>query len=265
MNTPDTVVAGPAGDIPQTPGPMLQMGGSRPPPTDTSMLMHIIERAANAPEFDLERLEKLLELKERWDANEAHKAFTIAMAEFKATPLKIVKNKHVHFKNKAGGSTEYDHATHSEVTEKIAAGLAAHGFSHRWNIEQLQDGKVHITCIVTHVRGHSEQVSMTAPPDDSGSKSPVQAIASTSTLLQRYTLLAVVGASTEDMPDADDRGSDVPELPVDVWTALGDASREGPTALSEAWKGLSDDTRAIIVLHFKKDWAELKAVASKVQ
>jgi hypothetical protein len=44
---------------------------------------------------------------------------------------------------------------------------------------------------------------MTAPIDTSGSKSPAQGVASTITLLQRYTALSLLGIATADMKDAD--------------------------------------------------------------
>jgi hypothetical protein len=45
---------------------------------------------------------------------------------------------------------------------------------------------------------------MSAPPDTSGSKNPIQAIGSTQSYLERYTALALLGIATKDMPDADD-------------------------------------------------------------
>jgi hypothetical protein len=71
-------------------------------PSSVSALMAIIDRAASDPNFDPARLMQLLEVKERWDATEARKAFTVAMAAFKAAPPKIVKNKHVRFQTSKG-------------------------------------------------------------------------------------------------------------------------------------------------------------------
>lgn len=189
---------------------------------DQTALMAIISRAATDPNFDTDRLMRLLELKERYDATEARKAFTVAMAAFKADPPKIVKNKHVAYRNNKGGVTEYDHATHSEVTEKIAAGLGAHGLSHRWNVEQ-SDGRIRVTCIITHSLGHSEQVALTATADDSGSKNAIQAVGSTITYLQRYTLLAATGLTSADMDHADDDGGGDVEYITDKQAADLDA------------------------------------------
>ena len=172
--------------------------------SDVGALMSVIERAAADPTFDPGRLMQLLEVKERWEATEARKAFVADMAEFKKNPPVIFKNKHVGFKAKnSDARTDYDHATHAEVTYKIIAGLAQHGFSHRW-ITTQPNNQVQVECVITHRLGHSESFSMVAPPDTSGMKSPVQAIASTKTLLERYTLLGGTGLSTTDLPDADD-------------------------------------------------------------
>lgn len=230
-----------------------------PPAAAKSTLLAIIERAANSPEFDLDRLEKLLILKERWDANEARNAYIAAMAAFKANPPKILKNKHVAYRNKAGMLTEYDHATHSEVVEKIAAGLAAHGLSHSWGIVQ-SDGTIEVTCAVTHVGGHFERATLKAVADDSGGKNSIQAIGSAITYLQRYTLLSATGLTSADIEDTDGRVIvEPPQAPTDAWVSLRDAAQEGNEALKRAWRALSQETRDLISQHHTAEWTALKA------
>ncbi len=235
---------------------------------DTGMLMHILERAAQAPEFDLERVSRLLDLKDRWDRAQAARDYAGAMVAFKAAAPTLHKDKHVKFTNRAGTVTEYDHATHYEVTTKIAVAAAAHGFSHRWSIVQ-ENNKITVTCTLTHVAGHQESVSLFSVSDESCNKKSIQAIASAVTYLQRYTLLAVTGLSTVDMPDDDAQASPGtvnlnPEIHADIWTTLRDASDQGSSALSETWRGLSDTTRAVIVLNYAADWAALKVRAQRV-
>jgi ERF superfamily len=50
-----------------------------------------------------------------------------------------------------------------------------------------------VTCILTHQMGHSEETTLAGAPDNSGSKNSIQAIGSTVTYLERYTLLAATG------------------------------------------------------------------------
>lgn len=53
---------------------------------------------------------------------------------------------------------------------------------------------------------------MRAPPDPKGGKNGAQAIASTTTMLQRYTLLALLGIATADMTEAPG-GDEEPQQP----------------------------------------------------
>lgn len=154
---------------------------------------------------DIAKIEKLMELQERWEKNEARKAYVAAMAAFKANPPTIVKNKHVSYALKTGGRTEYNHATHDEVTTKIIMAMSPHGLSHNWSVRQA-DGMVFVKCTVTHELGYSESVELFGPPDTSGTKSPIQAIASTVTLLQRYTLISVTGLTSEEIAGAETDG-----------------------------------------------------------
>lgn len=179
------------------------------PATDLGALMKVIERAATDPSFDIDKLSKLLDVRERWEAAEARKAFTAAMAEFKANPPQIVKDKHVQFQT-SKGVTAYDHATLGNVCGAIVKRLAEHGISHRWDIAQ-NEGRIKVTAILTHLRGHSESVSLHSAPEDSGTKNAIQSVGSAITYLQRYSLLAAVGlAAEDDMPDDDGRGSGKP-------------------------------------------------------
>lgn len=177
---------------------------------DSRALMTLIERLATSPDIDISRIEKMLELKERWDKEEARKAFVAAMAEFKADPPTILKDKHVEYTSeRTGKKTEYDHATLGALCDAIVKGLSKHGISHRWDIAQA-DGRVKVTCILTHAMGHSESVSMNGPLDDSGGKNAIQAIASSTTYLERYTLFAATGLAAQEDDDGNG-GKDDPE------------------------------------------------------
>ena len=144
---------------------------------------------------NLEQLEKLLTLQERYEANEAKKAYNKAMSDFKANPPEINKDKKVGYKTEKG-SVGYTHASLYNVTEKINAALSKHGLSASWTTKQ--NGAISVTCKITHVRGHSEETTLSAPADTSGSKNAIQAIGSTITYLERYSLLALTGLATFD-------------------------------------------------------------------
>ena len=145
---------------------------------------------------DLDKLEKLMVLQERWEANEARKAYNEAMSAFKENPPKIDKDRHVGYASKTGGRVGYSHASLANVTEKITAELSKHGLSASWKVKQ--NGAISVTCIITHVKGHSEDVTLTANADNTGSKNDIQAIGSTISYLQRYSILCATGLATFD-------------------------------------------------------------------
>lgn len=163
------------------------------PITPMQMLQIAVERGA-----ELDHLSKLMDLQERWEANEARKAFVAAKAAFSAEAPKLTKNKQVGFDTRGGPRTEYKHATLDHITEAISPALAKHGLSYNWETEQAEAGLIKVTCILTHIQGHRERVMLQAGPDNSGSKNNIQAVGSTVTYLQRYTLLAVTGMATAD-------------------------------------------------------------------
>lgn len=148
---------------------------------------------------DLDKLEKLLAIQERWEAGEARKAYHQAMSDFKATPPKIEKDKKVGYDGKTGGRVSYSHASLANVTDKINEALSHHGLSASWRTKQ--NGKIEVTCRITHSKGHSEETMLSADADNSGSKNSIQALGSTITYLERYTLLALTGLATFDMDD----------------------------------------------------------------
>lgn len=149
---------------------------------------------------DLEKMEGMLKLQIQWEANEAKKDYHEAMAEFKKNPPKIDKDKKV-----AYGNTRYTHASLANVVDKISASLSEYGLSASWTVDQSGPA-IKVTCKITHVKGHSEETSIVAPPDESGQKNKIQQIGSTISYLQRYSLLSLTGLATYDMDD-DGRGS----------------------------------------------------------
>jgi hypothetical protein len=158
--------------------------------TPMQMLSAALERGA-----DMAQLQQLMDLQERWEGQQARKAFVQAMAQFKANPPEIVKTKQVSF-----GNTNYKHATLADVCAAAIQGLAQVGISHSWQVKQ--DGEsITVTCVLTHLQGHSESVSMTSLPDKSGQKNSIQALASATSYLQRYTLMSATGLAAKDQDD----------------------------------------------------------------
>ncbi len=146
--------------------------------------------------YPLEQIEKMMELQDRFDAKEAKKAFIRAMAEFKSEPIVIVKDA---TNNKYGSK----YMTIGNLVNSALPRMGECGLSHRWDVNQ-NGNLVTVTCIVTHEMGHSESTSMTAAPDKSGSKNPIQEIKSTRTYLQSATFESLMGLAATDANINDD-------------------------------------------------------------
>lgn len=156
-------------------------------------LMQIINRAAADPNFDVAKLEQLLAVKERWDANEAKKAFNEAFTAFKGEAITVLKNRDVTDGPLKGKS----YAELFSVVNAVTPMLSKHGLSHSWRLSKDEPAWIEVTCTVKHVLGHAESVSMGGPADTGGAKSPIQARASTITYLERYTLKAICGVAEQ--------------------------------------------------------------------
>lgn len=150
---------------------------------------------------DTEQLKALMDMQREWRADKAREEFVRAMTAFRSEPLKVGKDKRVKYVSKRTGDvTEYSHATLAQVVDAAVTALSKHGLAHRWETKQ-EGALITVACILTHVMGHSERVSLSAPADDSGGKNSIQAVGSTVTYLQRYTLMAITGLAAKDMDD----------------------------------------------------------------
>lgn len=153
-----------------------------------AIISSAIEKGAS-----VETLERLMALQERFEANEAKKEFALAMAAVRSEIRPVVKAKAVDFSS-AKGRTNYQYEDLAGIAEAIDPILAQHGLSYRFRSSQAE-GSVAVTCILSHQRGHSEETTLSAYRDDSGNKNPIQAVGSTVTYLQRYTLKLSLGLS----------------------------------------------------------------------
>lgn len=160
---------------------------------ESSSPMAMIQAAVSAGR-GIDEISKLMDLEDRWNAREAKKAFIEAMGRFQreCPVIKTMKTGH-----------NYKYAPLGDIIAQVKGLLSDCGLSYRF--EQVQDAAgITVTCIITHVLGHEERLSMSGNADTSGSKNAVQSIGSTVTYLRRYTLTGALGIVTAD-EDSDGR------------------------------------------------------------
>ena len=183
----------------------------------------LMEIALNA-NADVDKLEKLMLMQERWDANNAKKMYFEALTDFQKKAPAIKKQKQGH---------NYKYAPLGDIVAQIKDALHACGLSYRF--EQCHGEHIEVTCVVTHVGGHSERTSMKADADSTGSKNAIQATGSAVTYLQRYTLIGALGISTAD-EDMDGRlGNEVD------WLKYMECIRNEFDAICEIKSGCAND------------------------
>jgi hypothetical protein len=163
------------------PLPLENGGAVTSPITPQAMLGMAVARG------DTELAAKLMDLVERWEARQSRKSFEAAIADCRIKV--IIKNR----KMDAGtGRTSYQYEDLAAIAETIGEELSTNGLSYRFRTH-VDEKRISVTCIISHRDGHSEENTLSAPADTSGSKNAVQAIGSSLTYLQRYALKAALG------------------------------------------------------------------------
>ena len=162
--------------------------------------MTMIQTALNKG-ADMDQIEKLIALKERCDANDAKKAYSKAVASFKKNPPVVIKD----LINSQYGS---GYSSISNLINTVNKGLSKHGLSIRFDYPASDDPNIiYVTCIMSHSQGHSEQVTVQGPPDDSGKKNALQQRKSTRTYLKIESFEAITGIASQDANIDDDANS----------------------------------------------------------
>jgi len=175
---------------------------SDPVVTETAAILSVIERAASNPDVDLDKLERLLEMRERVEAQQARKAYYAAMATMRPELPSIRKDGVIDI----GRGKPISFAKWEDINDAIVPVLGSFGFSIFFNTDVL-DGRVRVTCKVAHELGHYEETTLTLPADTSGSKNAVQSIGSSVSYGKRYTASALLNLTSRDGgPDRDDDG-----------------------------------------------------------
>lgn len=241
-------------------------------------------------EADPNLMMKRLEVWREFKAMQAKDAYVAAFAEFKRNPPNIVKD----LRNDQYGS---DYTSLGNLVNTTNKALAQHGLNARWDVDQSVAGSIKMVCILSHVEGHQETVTIAGPPDDTGNKNALQRIKSTLTYLEGATFQAITGIVANEFAVNDDGnsagqqtpGSDSPvagpvaasskvPAPPNGYVAWAERlkvkAEEGKDALMKEWKGegLQGDEakaahlekRTYMVNHDSAKWAGYKRTAEKV-
>lgn len=151
---------------------------------------------------DPDRLEKLLGVQERWQAQQSRRAYYEAMRAVQAEAPAVTRDA----TNTQTGSL---YAKLETISKALAPVYTRHGFSLSYGTaDSPLEGYVRITCAVMHSGGHVEHIHVDLPADDVGikgnrNKTATHAHGSTISYGRRYLVLMAFNVT---MAGEDDDG-----------------------------------------------------------
>jgi hypothetical protein len=196
-----------------------------PAASEAGSLMEVISRAANDPNTDVDKLDRLLGMYERITAREAQIAYDIAMTEAQA------EMEPVH-KDADNSQTSSKYASHSALDIAIRPIYTRHGFSISYDTGDGAPAEhVRVLANVAHRTGHRKTHQLDVPADGKGAKggavmTKTHAAGSALTYGKRYLLQmifnVVVGGDDDDGNAASDALPRITEAQVKELLALAD-------------------------------------------
>lgn len=177
-----------------------------PAMSESAAILQIIERAAANPNVDIEKMERLFEMRERFEQAASKKAYQAAFAQMQPDLPVIDRNGRIVIEKNGSVIQSTAFADIADINEAVMPILGKHGFGLSHRSGQSADGKLTVTGILSHKDGHSEETTMTLQHDSTGSKNSVQAIGSSMTYGRRYTTLMLLNITSRARQDRDDDG-----------------------------------------------------------
>lgn len=174
------------------------------PEVQPANLLQALVHVATTPGISIDVIERMVALQERQEARQAQTAFMDAMAECQKEIPQIDRSGRIMVKER----TRSTFALHEDIDTAIRPIYTAHGFAVAYDTTP-RDGKLEVSCKVTHRMGHAEMKTIALPIDNSDFRSGVQSVGSTITYGKRQLLGMHFNIVTKGV-DNDGRGSDKP-------------------------------------------------------
>ena len=146
---------------------------------------------------NVETMEKLMNLQDRWESKQAKKAFDEAMAKFQSLCPTIKKDRAVNNSAAKGGGLRYKFAPLDSIVSQVKRILQECGFSYTIQAE-MNGNLVTAICKVTHSMGHSQESSFQVPTDAEAFMNAQQKFGAALTFAKRYAFCNAFGIMTGD-------------------------------------------------------------------
>lgn len=190
----------------------ITTSGASSPPTQGDLIAMAINQ-----NLDTDKLQALIEMKNREEERRAKQEFERRFAEMQAEFESAHRTKQGY---------DYRYAPIEELQKQYGPIIAKHGFSYRWREEALESGAKRVVLTISG-HGHEKENSFDVPQIE-GTKqmNPVQVAGAMSTYGRRYTFISGFGIIIED------EDQDAEELTFEDGYAYGsyiEAIRNEPT------------------------------------
>lgn len=134
------------------------------PVSESAAIFQIIERAARDPNVDLDKMERLMAMRERELTRIAQTAFNNAMKDAQAEMPQVVRDAD-------NDQTRSRYARYETISEAIQPVITKHGFSLTFSEGKAdQPNHIRVICDVMHDAGHVKQYYADVPFDNVGMK-----------------------------------------------------------------------------------------------
>jgi len=170
-----------------------------------------MELIAQAVKHDLDpdKLEKLMDLQDRWVANNAKRDYGAALAGFQADCPSISCTKEV----TGSKGFKYKYAPLDAIQTLIRPHLKAWGLAVTFSTKMDAEGYLTAFCKVSHISGHSELSEFTCPVDREMAVNDSQRQGSVNSYAKRYALGNALNLAFE---REDDDGAKGGSKPIDA-------------------------------------------------
>ena len=166
---------------------------------------------ADIASIDTDKLDKLMTLQERWEQNEARKAFAAAMSRAQEQLPVVVKNAD-------NEQTRSKYAKEDAITKAIKPIYTKEGFSLSFDTDDSPlEGHIRVICAVMHSAGHTERKHIDYPYDLTGiqgkpNKTKIHAYKSTISYARSTLTCMAFNVATGD--DDDGQAASEADIPI---------------------------------------------------
>jgi hypothetical protein len=171
-----------------------------PPRNEIATVMHAITAAANDPNVDIDKMERLLSMHERMHARANEQKFNAAMTKAQAAMGPISADA-------VNPQTRSTYASYAQLNRALRPIYTKNGFALSFDTATSdQAGHVRILCYVSHAAGHMRTYRCDMPADGKGAKggdvmTKTHASGSAMTYGQRYLLKLIFNVAIGENDD----------------------------------------------------------------